>query len=147
MRHWVEGSGQLFARETFTRPPQLLYSTYKGDGWARSSCGYFRRNYCTVRIKEMGGHEVAVDTLEKYMVLRLPGMEPRLCGVISGFRRDVDEICALLGCYAEWSGNSLPTMRDDLSVPSSRVSYAAQSGKTLPMFRDNLSAPFSSLDP
>jgi len=29
-----------------------------------------------------------------------------LC-VISGFRRDVDEICTLLGCYNEYTGNSL----------------------------------------
>ena len=71
-----------------------------------------------VRIKELGGHEVAVDSLETKMVLPLQRMEPQLFGVISGLRRDVDEICALLGCYAAWSGNSLPTFRDDLSVPS-----------------------------
>jgi len=88
-----------------------------------------------------------MDTLGTKMVLRLPGKEPRLFGVISGFRRDVNEICALLGCYAAWSGNSLPTFWDELSVPSSRVNYAEQSGKALPMFRDNLSAPFPSLDP
>jgi hypothetical protein len=41
--------------------------------------------------------------------------------VISGFRRDVDEMCALLGCYAVLSGNPLPTFRDNVSVPSSRV--------------------------
>jgi hypothetical protein len=28
-----------------------------------------------------------------------------------------DENCALMGCYAACSGNSLPTFRDDLSVP------------------------------
>jgi hypothetical protein len=28
------------------------------------------------------------------------------------------EICALLGYYAEFGGNSLPTFRDSLSVPS-----------------------------
>jgi len=26
---------------------------------------------------------------------------------ISGFRRDVDEICALVGCYTAYSGKSL----------------------------------------
>jgi hypothetical protein len=31
--------------------------------------------------------------------------------VISGFRRDVDEICTLLGCYAASSGDPLPTFR------------------------------------
>jgi len=42
--------------------------------------------------------------------------EEALC-VISGFRRDVDEICVLLRCYAAYSGNSLLTFRDILSVP------------------------------
>jgi hypothetical protein len=31
------------------------------------------------------------------------------------------EICALLGNYAAYSGNSSPTFQDNLSVPSSRV--------------------------
>jgi hypothetical protein len=31
------------------------------------------------------------------------------------------ENCALLSCYAACNGNSLPTFRDDLLVPSSRV--------------------------
>jgi hypothetical protein len=46
--------------------------------------------------------------------------EKLLC-VISGFRRDVDEICALLGHYSALSGSSVPPFRDNLSVPSSRV--------------------------
>jgi hypothetical protein len=37
--------------------------------------------------------------------------------LISGFRRDVDEICALLGYYAASCGNCLPTFQDNLSVP------------------------------
>jgi hypothetical protein len=41
--------------------------------------------------------------------------------VISGFRRAVDENCALRGCYAASSGNLLPTLRDNLSVPSSGI--------------------------
>ena len=41
--------------------------------------------------------------------------------VISDFRRQVDANCALLGFYAASSGNSLPTFRDNLSVPSSKV--------------------------
>jgi uncharacterized membrane protein YeiH len=40
--------------------------------------------------------------------------------VISGFRRE-EEICALLGCYTAYGGNSLPTFRDNLLGPSSRV--------------------------
>ena len=41
------------------------------------------------------------------------------CGVISGFRREVDENCTLLGYYAASSGNFVPAYRDNLSVPSS----------------------------
>jgi hypothetical protein len=41
--------------------------------------------------------------------------------LISGFRRDVDEICGLLGYYAASCGNYLPTFRDNVSVLSSRV--------------------------
>jgi hypothetical protein len=35
-------------------------------------------------------------------------------------QRFFDEICALLGYYAAWSGNPLPMFRDNVSVPSSR---------------------------
>jgi hypothetical protein len=35
---------------------------------------------------------------------------------ISGFRRDIDEICGLLGYYAVSSGNPLPTFRDNVLV-------------------------------
>ena len=41
-----------------------------------------------------------------------------ILSLISGCRRDVDEICALLGHYAASSGNPLLTFRDNLSVPS-----------------------------
>jgi hypothetical protein len=37
-------------------------------------------------------------------------------GVILGFCRDVDEICALLGYYAVSCGNCLPMFRENLSV-------------------------------
>jgi len=49
--------------------------------------------------------------------------------VISRFRREVDENCALLGCYAASSGNSIPTFRDNLSVPSSRVQESKKNVK------------------
>ena len=42
---------------------------------------------------------------------------------ISGFRRDVDKICVLLWCYA-----ALPTFRDNVSVPSSRVRSPSRKG-------------------
>jgi len=41
--------------------------------------------------------------------------------MVTGFRHEVDETGVLLRHYAACSGNSLPTFRDNLSVPSSRV--------------------------
>jgi len=41
--------------------------------------------------------------------------------MISGFHHNVDEICALLGNYIMYSGNSLPKFRANLLVPSARV--------------------------
>jgi hypothetical protein len=41
--------------------------------------------------------------------------------MISRFRRNVEEICALLGRYSASSGNPLPTFRDNISVQSCRV--------------------------
>jgi hypothetical protein len=64
---------------------------------------------------------------------------------ISGFRREVDENCALLGYYAAYRDNSLPTFRDIL-VLSSRVflnlltredrtdSLSRNDGKELPLY-------------
>jgi len=43
-----------------------------------------------------------------------------LC-LFSGFRREVDENCALLGYYAASSGNFLPKFRDNVLVSSSGV--------------------------
>ena len=41
--------------------------------------------------------------------------------IISGFRPEADENCALLSHYAAISGNSLPTFRDNLSDLYSRI--------------------------
>jgi hypothetical protein len=41
--------------------------------------------------------------------------------VVSGIRREVDEIWAFMGYYTANNGNFLPTFRDSLSVPSSGV--------------------------
>jgi hypothetical protein len=42
-----------------------------------------------------------------------------LNALISGFRRDVDEICGLLGYYAASRGNCLPTFWDNLNAGES----------------------------
>jgi hypothetical protein len=49
-----------------------------------------------------------------------PRFEPGTTCVISGVRRDVDEICTLLGYYTRLSGSSVPTFRDNLSVKKSK---------------------------
>jgi len=41
--------------------------------------------------------------------------------MISGFRHEVNENCALLGCYLASSSNLLTPFRDNLSDPSSKV--------------------------
>jgi hypothetical protein len=46
--------------------------------------------------------------------------ETRFCVVCSGFCRNINEICALL-TYAAYSGNSILTFWDSLSVPPSRI--------------------------
>jgi hypothetical protein len=48
--------------------------------------------------------------------------------LISGFRSDFDEICVLLGYYAASCGNFLPTFRDNVSVPTSRVKSPSREG-------------------
>ena len=48
--------------------------------------------------------------------------------VMSGFPRGVNQIFALLGFYEAYSGNSIPTFRDNLSVPSSRVKQSKKMG-------------------
>jgi uncharacterized membrane protein YkvI len=51
-------------------------------------------------------------------VLRKKKEKEQKLSVISGFRRDVDEICALLGYYAASSGNTLTPVRVNRSVSS-----------------------------
>ena len=43
--------------------------------------------------------------------------------VVADLRREVDEVCALLGCYAAYGGSLLPTVRFNLSVPSSGIDF------------------------
>jgi hypothetical protein len=47
---------------------------------------------------------------------RSDALTDRISAVISDFRRDVDQICALLGYYAASSGNPLSTRCPEISV-------------------------------
>jgi len=42
--------------------------------------------------------------------------------MISGYRRDANDIIAILGCYGAYTSSQLPTFRDNLLVRPSRVS-------------------------
>jgi hypothetical protein len=46
-----------------------------------------------------------------------------------GFRHEADDNTAPLGYYTANSGNFVPTFRDDISVPSSRVNNFLSSPK------------------
>jgi hypothetical protein len=53
--------------------------------------------------------------------------------VILGFRCGVDEICALLGGYAVYNDNTLPTFWNNLSVPSSQANKSQNCWISLPL--------------
>jgi hypothetical protein len=59
--------------------------------------------------------------------------------VISGFRREVAESCALLGYYAASSDNLLPTFRENLSVSSSGLQNSQK-------YKDSLSLRMGPID-
>jgi hypothetical protein len=63
------------------------------------------------------------STLDLYVsaTKRVLGTLNHTAGLISRFRRYVDELCDLLRYYVALCGNCLPTFRDNVSVPSSRV--------------------------
>ena len=64
--------------------------------------------------------EVVPEVKKIYFILRKNIIFNKSNGcVISGFRRGVNGICALLGFYAMYGGSFLPTFRDNLSVQSS----------------------------
>jgi len=68
-----------------------------------------------------------------------------LTWTISGFRREVDEICALLRYYAAYSGNFLPTFRVKLSVPSSRVEESKKTWVYRPWKMESICCPETSV--
>jgi len=64
-------------------------------------------------------HNLDTNVRTSYVTRNIFPLNIYLLDVISGFRRDVDEICDLLGLL--YSVNSVTTFRDDLSVPYSRA--------------------------
>jgi len=64
--------------------------------------------------------------------------------VISVFRREIADNCALLDYHAACSGNSSQTFRDNLSVPSSRVKKL-RTVDFLPMQLEQMGSPETSV--
>jgi hypothetical protein len=56
--------------------------------------------------------------------------------VTSGFRRDADQICALLRYNAASTGNPLPAFWDNVSAASSRVKKSKKKGLLDPQNRN-----------
>jgi hypothetical protein len=76
------------------------------------------------------GTTIYVDIIDhKYSTVAVSVVWRLNWGVISGSDHEVDESCALLSCSAVCSGNVLPTLWENLSVPS-----ACQDSKIKPAF-------------
>ena len=71
--------------------------------------------------------------------------DKRLSCVKSGFRREVDENCAILGYCAAGSGNSLPTFQDNLSAPSSNAKNPRRPQDSWPLKMGPINCPETSL--
>jgi hypothetical protein len=69
------------------------------------------------------------DAVDPVLAMKDVGLQTFLTSVITGFRRDVNDICAVLGYYAASNGNPLSTFRDNVSVPFSRVKKSKKKSK------------------
>jgi hypothetical protein len=82
---------------------------------------HLRSEVLTTVLVKIPGEDSKILGYEAITLSQKTGIYTKRSSMISGFCLDVDEICALLGYYAVSNGNPLPTFRDDVSVPSSRV--------------------------
>ena len=60
---------------------------------------------------------------------------------LSSYSQLGEENCALLDCYAASSGNSVPSFRDSLSVPSSVVQKSSRIQKSWPLKMEPIVCP------
>jgi len=93
---------------------QLLVVSLQTRELRVPTCAHIQKNYALYILPDFCVQFYKTlyrDPLSKFIFL---------C-VMLGFLRKVDENCALLGYYAASSGNSLPTFRNNLSVPTLRV--------------------------
>jgi hypothetical protein len=99
----------------------LRESTHIKTCIIQSLYSLFLRFYSWIKILWRDVHRIFEKNLRvKLSRFQQPAVSSVL-SVTSSFRRDADEIRALLGYNAASSGNLLPAFRDNVSVPSSRV--------------------------
>ena len=119
---------------TIVRVLSQAISCWICRGWSRTVVGYCPRIFPFVYRENC----LEIKIL-KWYIYKFPYKQythththiPELC-VISGFRREVNENCALLGCYATISGNFVPTFRENLPVSSSEIKNPKRALKTGP---------------
>jgi hypothetical protein len=120
----------LFILYAFTlvgiKTPQILYTRwiplqlqlrYSTRQRSLSVCYYEYKEHVSNRNWKYVMYETALQAFHKCST----SVYNCFITLIPGFRRDVDVICGLLGNYTASCGNYLPTFRDKVSVPSSRV--------------------------
>ena len=81
----------------------------------------------SIKTSEVRGTTIAYSSSEdiSQRTFLSEGMKQHSRCVISGFLHDINEICALQVYYAALSSSSVPTLRNNLSVASSRVKRSA----------------------
>jgi len=80
----------------------FIWPLFRCVYWHTEHHGYIQNSLCF----ESGGSRVHISA----------GRQGLPC-MISGFLREVDNNCVLLGCYSASSGNFLPTFREKLTSP------------------------------
>jgi hypothetical protein len=110
-----KNSGTMCVTET-------VQQTNERTCWS-SICGYKRCEHIEIKKRRILKRVITYNTRRKCNVCK----QNSKLG-ISGFRRNGDEICALLGYYTTPNANTFPTFRDNVSLPSSRA-RTLQDGK------------------
>jgi hypothetical protein len=102
----------------------------------------FSRSYLLTDEEEMGGRSYRrIPHIRCYVSLRNDRLKLGICYVVvtahvrlvirgkyTGEAKCIDEICSLLGYYTALSDRSVPTFRDNISVPSSWTSWPLKMG-------------------
>jgi hypothetical protein len=75
-----------------------------------------QRDYNRADFREISYLEFFIDKVHQFRLWIIAQNNIKYACVISGFCREEDENCNLLGYYAASSGNFLPTFRDKIYI-------------------------------